>query len=236
MATLKTEGLALTGLHCRLLLEGGVARLDGGEAALNSGPLRFGASADLQDANRPSFSFQGDLEKVRLTRELGQLWLAPFLGGVEKVLEGEIVRAHTELAWKGLAPPEIHATLSGKGDMAVTASLDLGPFLPRDIPVNLAPELTRFTQASARFTAGGGVVQNVLKVESGDSAAEMSGTMRLADLESDYVLTLSGKLAKALPARKVHLTGPITRLEPHYGELVLDKIHDKLEDLLKIRP
>ncbi len=221
MASVHTEGLLLESLRCRLLLDAGLARLDGGEAVLNGGPLHFEASTNLQDAEHPAFTFKGGLEKVRLTPAFGQRWLSPFLAGFGEALTGEIPRADLDLAWKGTSLQDVNASLTGKGEMALAANLDLAPFLPPSVPVPV--EMARFSRASARFTVGGGVVQNALRLETEGSAADLSGTMRLADLNSDYHLVCSGILGKSIPW-KVHLTGRMPHLKPEIMELLLDGI------------
>ncbi len=230
VASVRTEGLALEGLHCRLLLDAGLARLDGGEALLNTGPLRFQATADLQDADLPAFTLQADLEHSRVTPECVRFWMSPLLPA-----KGEIVQARLEMAWKGTSRPEAVASLAGRGDLTLTAEIDVAPLLPREIPIPIPPELARFSRAWIHVTVGAGMAQNAIRLEADGSAADLSGTTRLSDLESDYRLSCSGKLGGWIPKwipMPIPLRGPLTRLRPDLvgilGGDILDMLKDKL--------
>jgi uncharacterized protein involved in outer membrane biogenesis len=226
--SVRTDGVALDGMRCGFSLGNAVARLSGGEAALNGGRLRFSATVDIQQAGRPTFALKAELGDIRLTSALGARYLGRFLACFAGGLEGRVGKGRLDLAWRGSTRDEVNASLAGKGELGLKVkSLDLSHLLTE---FSIGPEPVTFSEMGVVFSVGNGVVSNTLRMSALETGAELSGTLRLSDEVIDYWLVPEGKLKRLLHGRKVPIIGTIRKPYPDVQRAVLDEAQEHLKE------
>lgn len=229
--SVRTDGISLDGMRCGFSLGNAMARLSGGEAALNGGALRFSAAVDIQHAGRPSFDLKAELGDIRLTPELGERYLGRFLACFAGGLEGRIGKARLDLVWQGTTREEVNASLAGKGELGLKVkSLDLSRLLT-EFSIGSAP--VTFSEMGVVFSVGNGVVSNTIRMSAPETGAELSGTLRLSDEVIDYRLIPEGKLKRLLHGRKVPIIGTLRHPYPDVKRAVRDEAKGLLEEKLK---
>ncbi len=227
----RTEGVALDGLRCGLSLGSAVARLTGGEATLNEGTLRFSATVDIRQADRPAFDLKAELADNRLTPAWGERYLGRFLACFAGGLEGRVSRGRLDLAWKGTTREEVNASLAGKGELGLQVNaLDLSRLLTE---FSIGAGEIIFSALDVVFTVGDGVVSNTLRMSAPETGAELSGTLRLSDEVIDYQLIPEGRLKRLLHGRKIPIIGTLRHPTADVKRALLDEAKGLLEEKLK---